>query len=179
MLTSCKNKDFCGAFHIPGTAAIKPMRPISNLALILLAATGVVAAQTQSPTLEERMSQAEFRATGLDKLSPEELQQLNAWLQAHGGGQTKYVSAGGRPVFYPDMTERTAVESRISGTFTGWRGKSVFKLDNGQEWQQAESGMFSAGSMNNPAVKIKPMLLGSWLMIVDGCGCSVRVERVK
>ncbi|WP_300614791.1 hypothetical protein [Dokdonella sp.] len=156
------------------------MRPISSLALILLAAAGAVAAQTQSPTLEERMSQAEFRSTGLDKLSPEELQRLNAWLQAHGGGtQTKYVSASGKPVFYPDSTERDLIETRITGTFTGWRGKSVFRLDNGQEWQQAESGTFSAGEMDNPKVKIKPMMLGSWLMVVDGCGCSVRVQRVK
>lgn len=156
------------------------MRLISSLALILLAAATTVAAQSQSPTLEERMSQAEFRAAGLDKLSPEELQRLNAWLQAHGGGtQTKYVSPGGKPVFYPESSERTVVESRISGTFTGWRGKSVFKLDNGQEWRQSESGTFSAGEMANPAVKIKPMLLGSWLMVVDGCSCSVRVERIK
>jgi len=28
-------------------------------------------------------------------------------------------------------------------------------------------------------VRIKPMLLGSWLMYVDGCGCSVRVQRIK
>lgn len=155
------------------------MRPISSLALILLIAATSVAAQTQSPTLEERMSQAEFRAAGLDKLSPEELQRLNSWLQSHGGTQTRYVSASGAPVFYPESGERNVIESRISGTFTGWRGKSVFKLDNGQEWQQTESGQYSAGEFSNPAVKVKPMLLGSWLMVVDGCGCSVRVQRIK
>ncbi len=156
------------------------MRPISSLALILLAAAGAVAAQTQSPTLEERMSQAEFRAAGLDKLSPEELQRLNAWLQSHGGaGQTKYVTASGAPVFYPDTADRNVIETRISGVFTGWRGKTVFKLDNGQEWQQSESGQLFAGEFTNPAVKVKPMMLGSWLMVVDGCGCSVRVQRIK
>lgn len=155
------------------------MRPISSLALTLLIAASAVAAQTQSPTLEERMSQAEFRAAGLDKLSPEELQRLNAWLQSHGGTQTKYVTANGAPVFYPDTTNRDVIETRISGLFTGWRGKTVFKFDNGQEWQQTESGSFSAGEMNNPAVKIKPMILGSWLMVVDGCNCSVRVQRIK
>ena len=47
------------------------MRPI--LALALLAFASGVAAQSQSPSLEERMSQADFHATGLDKLSPAEL----------------------------------------------------------------------------------------------------------
>lgn len=154
------------------------MRPISSLALILLAAVAAADAQTQSPTLEERMSQAEFHAAGLDKLSPDELRQLNGWLQAHGGASVQGGGAGGR-AFYPDASSRDVVESRISGTFTGWRGKSIFTLDNGQQWQQTESGSFNAGSLASPAVKIKPMLLGSWLMVVEGCGCSVRVERIK
>jgi hypothetical protein len=55
----------------------------------------------------------------------------------------------------------------------------VFTLDNGQEWRQAESGIRDTGKINSPEVRIKPMLLGSWLMYVDGCGCSVRVERIK
>jgi len=55
----------------------------------------------------------------------------------------------------------------------------VFKLDNGQEWRQAESGAYDAGKFENPVVHIKPMVLGSWLMYVEGCGCSVRVQRIK
>ncbi len=147
--------------------------------ILLLFATTLAGAQTTPPTLEERMSQAEFRDAGLDKLSPEELARLNAWLGAHGGATTKYVTASGAPVFYPDSVERTAVEAHLVGTFTGWRGHSVFKLDNGQEWKQAESGTFTTGAMQQPKVKVKPMLLGSWLMYVEGCGCNVRVDRIK
>jgi hypothetical protein len=55
----------------------------------------------------------------------------------------------------------------------------VFKLENGQEWEQAESGSRATGTFDNPAVRIKPMILGSWLMYVEGCGCSVRVKRIK
>jgi hypothetical protein len=156
------------------------MRPISRLVSILLLATASAAsAQTQSPTLEERMSQAEFHAAGLDKLSAEELQQLNGWLQAHGGATTRSHNGKGKPDFYPDDDERTAVTAHIAGTFTGWRGKTVFTLDNGQQWQQTESGSYNAGAFDNPAVEIKPMILGSWLLSVKGCGCSVRVQRIK
>src|SRR6202044_232769 len=31
-----------------------------------------------------------------------------------------------------------AIESSISGEFHGWDGETIFKLDNGQIWQQAE-----------------------------------------
>jgi hypothetical protein len=155
------------------------MRLIPSLALTLLVATGVAGAQTQPPTLEERMSQAEFHAAGLDKLSPEELSQLNAWLGAHGGTTVKYLTTSGAPLFYPDEGARENIESNIVGNFEGWRGHTVFALENGQEWQQAESGARDTGKIANAKVKIKPMLLGSWLMYVDGCGCSVRVKRVK
>jgi hypothetical protein len=158
------------------------MRSLSSLVLILLVATAA-SAQTQpqdpAPTLEKRMSQAEFHATGLDKLSPEELSRLNAWLQTHGRVITKVVGTNGQPVFYPHDSERETVESRLVGSFSGWSGRSLFTLDNGQQWQQAESGAYDTGKLDHPAVKIKPMLLGSWLMYVDGCGCSVRVKRIK
>ena len=147
--------------------------------ILLLLATTMAGAQTPPPTLEERMSQAEFQAAGLDKLSPQELAQLNAWLGTHGGATTKYVSANGAPVFYPDSSEREPIDAHLVGTFTGWRGHSVFKLDNGQEWKQAESGSYTTNAMKDAKVRIKPMLLGSWLMYVDGCGCNVRVERTK
>ncbi|HKE48230.1 MAG TPA: hypothetical protein VKB52_09195 [Rhodanobacteraceae bacterium] len=136
-------------------------------------------AQTQPSTLEERMSQADFRAAGLDHLSPEQLKYLNEWLRTHGGAGGMPVTPSGQPVFYPDQSARDTIETHIVGTFTGWHGKSVFKLDNGQEWKQAESGAYDAGKYEDPAVRIKPMLLGSWLMYVEGCGCSVRVQRVK
>lgn len=153
------------------------MRPISRVALILLAAATCAGAQTPSSTLEERMSQAEFRAAGLDKLSPQELAQLNSWLETHGG--TRVVNRNGFATeFYPDSADREPVESHIVGVFTGWRGHTVFKLDNGQEWQQAESGRYDAGKIDSPEVRIKPMVLGSWLMRIDKCSCEVRVQRV-
>ncbi len=127
------------------------MRLNSSLALILFARPAWLAHRSQSPTLEERMSQAEFRAAGLDKLSPQELQQLNTWLQSHGGnGTTQYVTSSGAPVFYPNVSDRETIDAHIEGTFAGWRGKTVFKLDNGQEWQQAESGSYDTGKMVSP-----------------------------
>ena len=156
------------------------MRSNPIVALLLLVATTAALAQSPLPTLEERMSQSDFHATGLDKLSPAELGRLNTWVQAHGGGGTpQYVTPGGAPVFYPHDAARDTIEAHIDGTFYGWRGKTVFKLDNGQEWQQAESGVFDAGKVDNPGVRIQPMLLGSWLMYIDRCGCNVRVNRIR
>jgi hypothetical protein len=151
-----------------------------RLAIGIAVCLFVAAASAVEPTLEERMSKSDFHAAGLDKLSPEELKSLNDWLQGHQATTTitKLVSPSGKPVFYANEN-REAIESRIDGKFTGWYGKTVFKLENGQEWTQAESGQTSPGKYDHPKVKIKPMLLGSWLMYVEPCGCDVRVERTK
>jgi hypothetical protein len=148
---------------------------LAFVALLVSAAAGAAGFSS----LEERMSQSEFHAAGLDKLTPAELQVLDDWLRAHYATTTTYVTPSGKPVFYPQESAREVIESRIDGVFTGWYGHNVFRLENGQEWTQAESGSYSSAKYDHPKVKIKPMLLGSWLMYVEPCGCSVRVERTK
>ena len=145
-------------------------------ALAILISVAANAAEFSS--LEESMSQAQFRAAGLDKLSPAELKALNDWLRSHASATTTLVTPSGQPAFYKD-SEREVIESRIDGTFTGWTGKTIFRLENGQEWTQTESGSFSNGKYDHPKVRIKPMILGSWLLSVPACGCDVRVTRTK
>lgn len=142
---------------------------------MLIAAMPVMAQQFSS--LEERMSAADFKTAGLDKLSPQELQFLDGWLRTHE--QVKTVSASGEPVFYSDNKPRGRFTTHMVGQFNGWAGHTVFPLDNGEVWKQAESGAYSCPDVDNPQVTIKPMILGSWLMYVQGCNQSVRVERVK
>ena len=148
--------------------------------LVVLALAATLACASGFSSLEERMSQAEFHAAGLDKLSPDEIKALDAWLAAHYATATTYVTPSGAPVFYPKESERETIESNIVGTFTGWRGQTVFTLDNGQQWKQAESGSYECGKFEHPKVTIKPTLLGSWLMYVDPCRSqSLRVTRTK
>ena len=151
---------------------------VVTVSLAALAAVSAASAAGFS-SLEERMSQDQFHAAGLDKLSPDELKSLDDWLRTHYASTTTLVTPSGAPVFYPKESDRQTVESHLAGSFSGWYGHSVFTLENGQEWTQAESGSYSSGPFDHPKVKIKPMLLGSWLMYVEACGCSVRVQRTK
>jgi|SRR5579885_114496 len=145
-------------------------------AVLCLLLSALPAFGQQFSSLEERMSGADFKAAGLDKLSPEELKYLDNWLQTHQ--PVKMVSPSGKPVFYADE-DRKEFETHLVGTFSGWSGNTQFTLNNGQVWRQAESGSNSCPTITNPKVTIKPMILGSWLMYVQGCNDSVRVERVK
>jgi hypothetical protein len=153
------------------------LKRFTAIAAIVLMTGAAAAAEFSS--LEERMSQQEFHAAGLDKLSPDELKNLDQWLQGHQTVTTKLVTPSGAPAFYTNKEEKVPVESRIAGKFRGWYGKSAFTLENGQEWTQAESGQNTVGPYDHPKVRIKPMMVGAWLMYVEPCGCSLRVERTK
>lgn len=155
-----------------------------GLALIACALPGALARSV--PTLEERMTDEQFKAYGLDKLSPAELRGLNEWLQQESlraGTSTDGASAvpdrDPRLGFREQATDRATIEARLVGTFTGWSGNTIFKLDNGQEWQQAEAGTFSGQRIENAEVTIKPKMMGNWLLVVEYCQCRVNVRRIK
>lgn len=149
---------------------------LASLFTLPLAALPVHAQQAEG--LRQRMGAADFKAAGLDKLSPQELAHLDAWLAAHPVVKTRMVSASGKPVFYADMSKRHRFKAHIAGPFGGWQGQSAYTLDNGQVWKQSQSDDApSCMSGNNPAVLLKPSLFDSWLMYVDGCNGDVRVER--
>jgi hypothetical protein len=147
----------------------------------VLVSSPPVQAQKNASTLEERMSATQFKAYGLDKLTPDELKGLNEWLQGSSplespGNNARNPKYG----FAASDADRTEVQANIVGTFSGWSGRTVFRLDNGQEWQQSESGTFQGPILENPAVTIKPKLMGSWLLVIDRCdGCRIGVKRIK
>ena len=156
------------------------MRRALLLTPLLLAMPVVAMSQGDNPgSLRQEMGKTEFQATGLSKLSPQELARLEAWLAAHPHTETKMVSASGKPVFYAADHKPAAFEAHIAGRFDGWTGRNLITLDNGQQWRQIGSDQPACGSSDNAMVKVKPSLFDSWLMYVKGCNGNVHVERVK
>lgn len=69
------------------------------------------------------------------------------------------------------------VESKIDGDFEGWDGDTIFKLSNGQIWQQTDSA-YSYHYSFMPDVIIYPS--GSvWKMKVEGADDTITVTRLK
>lgn len=69
------------------------------------------------------------------------------------------------------------IVSNIDGTFTGWTGSTIFKLLNGQIWQQS-----SYAYMYHYAYSPKVTIYKSGLvykMIVDGVDSNINVTRLK
>ncbi len=75
------------------------------------------------------------------------------------------------------MATPTVIESRISGTFEGWDGGTVFKLMNGQIWQQAEYSYYYHYAYM-PGVLIFKKGTG-YVMRIEGTNKEIRVKRIK
>ena len=151
-------------------------------AFAALCLAGSVAA-AQFSSLEERMSEQEFRAAGLDKLSAEELASLNDWLRnrasdvtANAGDDVGFKRGGG---LLGDNGDEGPISAHIVGTFSGWSPGTILELDNGPAWEVEDDRGFSVGEIEGPAVTIKPAMLGSWLIQVDGYNRTARVKRVR
>lgn len=145
---------------------------------VALIAPALALAADQYVPLQQRMSPTEFKAAGLDKLSADELKNLDDWLSGHGKVITKVVDSSGKPVFYPESGKRTVITAHLKGSFDGFGENMQYPLDNGQLWKQAGSGSYTCPHADNPTVTIKPMMMGNWLMYVEGCPNSISVKRV-
>ena len=91
------------------------------------------AREETSGSIQEMMSPEEFKAAGLNKLSPEELQKLDAWLQGYRQVAEKKATA---------RAERTKLDllvSRVDGSFSGLTGGTVIRLEDGTAWKQANA----------------------------------------
>lgn len=70
-----------------------------------------------------------------------------------------------------------SIDSKIDGEFTGWTGKTIFELANGQIWQQS-SYAYTYHYAYNPKVLIyKDGLV--YKMKVDGVDSTIQVKQIK
>ncbi len=115
-----------------------------------------------SGSIQEMMSPEEFSAAGLNKLSPEELQKLDAWLQGYRQVAEKKATA---------RAERTKLDllvSRVDGSFNGMTGGTVIRLEDGTAWKQANADdHFRPRVTDHPGAVVVHTLFG-YKMRIEG-----------
>lgn len=145
------------------------------LVLIIPAVNAEPDNHTKWEGIEHMMSTREFRAAGLDKLSPEELRQLDQWL-------VHFLAYDSQQVVRADdkikKLQNKAVQHRIPGHFSGWTGKTIFTLDNGEVWRQRLPGIYKI-KLENPVVEISKNLFGYYELRLVKTGRKIGVSRVK
>jgi hypothetical protein len=158
------------------------------LALAIIA-TPVCAQRTVSGDLQAQMSQDEFKAAGLDKLSSAELASLNAWLQGKVAQETAVAveqakEAGRQEVItknrgFFDFGSKDPIESNLVGEFNGFAKGRKYVLANGQEWEQTDAATLSGARRHDVKIKIKPGVAGVWYLQIEGYNTRAKVRRLK
>src|SRR6266487_762947 len=102
------------------------------------AGPGWAAEEVLTGSIKEMMSPEEFKAAGLNKLSSEELEKLNAWLQGYRETTEKVTEKKTeKKVASQSFFHHEPIVSRVDGSFAGLKGRTVIKLEDGTVWKQA------------------------------------------
>ncbi|MCX7032622.1 MAG: hypothetical protein NT046_01410 [Arenimonas sp.] len=156
------------------------MRRLILVALVVFTLVGGNAIAQSFSTLEERMTYAEFKAAGLEKLTPEELAALNAWLAGKTASTVAAKPAQDMRGFEGRGGDSSDLVSTIPGPFRGWKGAGDrFTLANGQVWEVTSGTSRFSVSMQDPKITIEKGLLNSWFLRVEGYNARAGVRRIK
>lgn len=170
---------------------------LMSLLLLVVAAATPAHAEVPAP-LAPYITADEFRAAGLHRLTPEELERFEHWF-LHAVGAAPVAAPAPAPAApaapeaaLPDvehpglfgfgsLAARTPeIEATLDGTFTGWSRGTRFRLDNGQLWETVSAERFRpVRPVERPAVTIRRMAFGSFMLRVEGYNASVRVRRIE
>ncbi len=157
------------------------MRSLLLLPLLLSTLLGAVStvtfAEDSFPGVRALMSEDEFRASGLEKLDDSELKALDAWLIRYTVGEAPVLQVSNEEVKKADKNYE--VVARLEDGFTGWEGETIFRLDNGQVWQQRLDGRYPYRGPANPEVRISRNWLGFYRMTLVEAGRSIGVSRLR
>ncbi len=152
------------------------MHKIFTAFTFFIASLTALAADKPFPGVEALMSPDEYRAAGLDKLSPDERKALNQWLISYTVEEAPVMRRSNEEV--KEAEKSIQISAAIKQPFTGWSGKTVFYLDNGQIWRQRLEGRHAYNGENTEVI-IQKNFFGFYKMTLTATGSSIGVSRVK
>jgi hypothetical protein len=123
--------------------------------------------------LQDMMTADEFKSAGLEKLSDEELRNLNAWLQgyrrtAETKAAEKATAQVKEEVAKAPKPKLDEVQSRVNGTMGRLTGRSLIALEDGTVWKQANAqDRFSPTITDHPPAAVNHTSFG-WKMRIAG-----------
>jgi hypothetical protein len=133
----------------------------ASLCALLLFVCPAINAQDEE-SIKQAMSPEEFHKAGLDKLTDEELQNLDRWLR--GDREKTARKAAART----SRTKMDLVVSRVAGSFPGLTGKTIIQLEDGTVWRQANKyDHFKGSPVDHPGAAVVHTVMG-YKMRIEG-----------
>jgi len=136
-------------------------------------------AEAEFPGLQKAMKPADYEAAGLGKLNAAERAKLDDFIRSYVTKSNERVAteAVDKAVKEKKVSPPEIIQSRIVGPFTGYNGHTVFTLENGQRWAQAQRDSAYYPKIDSPPVLIAKTGWG-YRMYIAGGG-AIRVTQVK
>ncbi|MET4681476.1 hypothetical protein [Stenotrophomonas rhizophila] len=169
------------------------LRLLACAAVLMSLSLPALAQRVVDGDLQQQMSPAEFKAAGLDKLSPQEMASLNNWLQGkvaaaaadareqvreqarEEGRQEVIVKNRG----FFDFGSKDPINSTLPGEFTGFGKGRTYTLANGQVWEQTDAVTVGGVRKTDANVSVIPGISSVWYLRVEGINTRAKVRRVK
>jgi hypothetical protein len=155
--------------------------------LLVLILTGFVAFAEQAYiNIEQRLTAEQLRETGLNTLSPTQLEALNRLLRDEDNLKTVQIEKAIEKA-NDEKKQSTAsyiglddkpIKSRLVGSVSGWDIDTVFELENGQKWKVLKGSMRLRKPLTSPEIIVVPGIAGRWFLQVDEDSPKARVYRI-
>ena len=136
-------------------------------------------ANPEFPGVEKAMTPADYEAAGLQKLDPAERGRLNEFIRSYVSKSNEKVAteAVDKAVKENKVSAPEVIESRIVGPFTGYTGRTIFTLENGQRWAQSQRDSAYFPKIDSPPVVIVKTGFGYRIHIAGGG--AIRVSLIR
>ena len=175
--------------------------------LLVLATCGWLAvAGLSAESFLQQLTPEERHAAGLDALTPGQQQALDGLAERYAKEGARVTEAKVRAETEAKVREETKVlveaetkkqeaakvgltdtkaaseivRSKIKGEFEGWSGRTLFVLENGQQWVQTDKyDLYVSPPGPGPEVEVRHSSTGWKLFLMPGGGRWVHVRRVN
>jgi hypothetical protein len=155
---------------------------VSSFCLLFASLLSMPAAEPENPAfpgVQKAMTPEQYEAAGLSKLEAAERAKLDEFIRNYVAVSNEKVAttAVDKAVKENKVSAPEVIQSRIVGPFTGYTGRTVFTLENGQRWAQSQMDSAYFPKIDSPPVVIVKAGFG-YRMYIAGGG-AIRVSKVR
>jgi len=154
----------------------------SFVCLLLASIPSLPAAEPETPAfpgLQKAMTPEQYEAAGVSKLDPAERAKLDEFIRNYVAVSNEKVAttAVDKAVKENKVSAPQVIQSKIVGPFTGYTGRTIFTLENGQRWAQSQFDNAYYPKIDSPPVVIVKSGFG-YRMYIAGGG-NIRVTLIR
>ena len=128
-------------------------------------------ALAENVSLRQLMTPEQFKAAGLNKLSPDELANLERFLKGYRDQTVEAVAKETEERAKPTRNRAPGgdagkfIQAHVQGSFDGLKGRTLITLDNGSVWRQANDEKVSV-HLDSPEVILVRSAFGYRMFVV-------------